>query len=298
MALHGRFVLLALCLGAAPSAWAFPPCPVAPLELMPLADMDAGNGARPKDYIGYYTLVGDAGALEQVASTEPSSPSTGKCGDRIPVPQRNVADGEIGLAPVYAPKAAFGAVLLPDVRPATPSDLDQDYVDVTFAYQVAIDTRPLPTTDDWFDIAQLEFRDSTGEDGFAIPPVNTSVFRLRKHQAQKGQAAVVELIWVGTSPSTGLVTQRTIATVPITDKTMSMPLTLAWRMTTGTHGLDSTVSLYSATGRRLTQATLPGQFAYTLSSGLLNYNAVAPESYVTSDVAVDLSETTLSVTAK
>lgn len=311
-----RRLALALMLALAwvPTAYAFPPCPREPVELV---ELDGSNGTgspgAPHWYKGFHALVGNpivTGGLarwtaDDDTSYSPHSPTNGKCHDRLPIPGDNAASGSVSLTPTYPEGAGFGVVALPDLRYDTAKDLAIRY---TLAFTV--DDQALVETGEWLDIAQLEFRWNAIDDA-KDPDAISAVYRIRKTQLEKDRLVLevietrVPYIASGQRPP---VFEHVVATIPVQQGGNATRVGLRWSQvvgdpvdptdtgeialpvgsdpeTTSSGGaiiigppivtkseVASHLQVIGPGGNVLYGIPLPGQWANSLSMGLLDYN--------------------------
>lgn len=314
-----RRLALALMLALAwvPNAYAFPPCPREPVELVSLeGPSPTGPSGVPHWYQGFHALVGNpdvTGGLarwtadddSQAAPPSPDSPTNGKCHDRLPIPGDNAASGSITLTPTYPGGAGFGIVALPDLRYRTAKDLGIRY---TLAFSV--DGEPLVEAGEWLDIAQLEFR-WNAIDNTKDPDAVSTVYRIRKAQYEKS-GPMIEVIEVraaylaaGARPP---IFEHVVATIPMPMGAYETRVGLRWSQVVGDpvvsggegeitlpigpdpettssgsaiiigppivtkYEVSSVLEVIGPGNRVVYRIALPGQWANSLSMGLLNYN--------------------------
>lgn len=290
---------LALALAWAPNAYAFPPCPREPIVLTSLDESGEVPTNVPHWYKGQYGLVGNPlviGGLarwtaEDEALDSSPSPKNGKCHDRLPIPGDNVGSGSISLTPTYPDGAGFGIVALPDLRYNTASGLRLRY---TLGFSV--DNLRLVEAGEWLDIAQVEFRWNEIDDQ-KDPAAISTMYRVRKTQLEKDRLAI-EVIEVRTpyiaTGSRPPVFERVVATIPVAEDTSATPIALRWSQVATTpkdggdvlsgndiiigppiitkNDVSSHLEVIGPDNRVLYGIPLPGQWANSLSMGLLNYN--------------------------
>lgn len=314
-----RRLALALMLALAwvPNAYAFPPCPREPVELVELDGSNpTGSSAVPHWYKGFHALVGNpavTGGLARWTRGDVSvdAPTNGKCHDRLPIPGENAASGSVSLTPTYPAGAGFGVVALPDLRYDTAKDLAIRY---TLAFTV--DDQALVETGEWLDIAQLEFHWNSIDDD-KDPAAVSAMYRIRKTQLEK-QETVIEVIETrvpyiasGQRPP---VFEHVVATIPVPQGGNATRVGLRWSQVVGdpvdpvdsidptdfgeitlpigpepettTNGgniiigppivsksdVASHLQVIGPGGNVLYSIPLPGQWANSLSMGLLDYN--------------------------
>lgn len=311
-----RRLALALMLALAwvPNAYAFPPCPREPVELVPLEESNpTGSPGVPHWYKGFHALVGNpdvTGGLARWTAGDnapylPDAPTNGKCHDRLPIPGDNAASGSVSLTPTYPEGAGFGVVALPDLRYNTAKDLGIRY---TLAFSV--DGQSLVEAGEWLDIAQLEFHWNAIDD-VKDPDAVSTVYRIRKTQYEKAGPTieVVEVrlpyLAVGARPP---IFEHVVATIPMQEGGNATRVGLRWSQivgdpvdpadsgeitlpigpdpeTTSSVGaiiigppivtkseVASHLQVLGPGGNILYSIPLPGQWANSLSMGLLDYN--------------------------
>lgn len=293
---------LALALAWAPNAHAFPPCPREPIVLTSLDESGDGPTNVPHWYKGQYGLVGNPLVIGGLARWTPEedaliggpTPSNGKCHDRLPIPGDNADTGNITLTPTYPDGAGFGILALPDLRYNTTSDLR-----IRYTLGFSVDNLRLVEAGEWLDIAQLEFRWNEIDD-HKDPAAISAMYRIRKTQSEKDRLAIevievrVPYIATGSRPP---VFERVVATIPAAEDMSATPIALRWSQVAvtperGTQSGDdlatgdivigppivtknevaSHLEVIGPGGHVLYGIPLPGQWANSLSMGLLNYN--------------------------
>ncbi|MCC7247793.1 MAG: hypothetical protein IT473_04135 [Lysobacter sp.] len=271
-----------LCFAYVPQALAFPPCPKAPLALIPVESegegtLSAGNDDLPIPgpwYVVRYTMVGDLSLIESNAAESSENPNTGKCGDRgaVPIPVANASSGTIGLTPGYAPISAFSAIALPDWTASAPW-----HGTVSYAFEFAIDNASLPTGA-WIDLLQFELRSDGSGQAVGGQSQTSAVYRLRKLSTAKFPSALV-LIESLFNDSDKPTNDRIVALLPLQDPSGATPMRLRWsqsrRIVAPTH-IDTSLEWTHADGRPLYEAKLDNQWADLLLMGLLDYNTGQP----------------------
>ncbi len=270
-----RFLpLLVLLLAWAPDALAvFPPCPKAPMRLTSLDNGGASSG----------TPWFNAHYSELRTSSGPTRPDTGKCEDRRPVVSSNSSSGDLLMTPRYASNADFGVIALPNLLKMAIGGLRLQY-----SLDFDIDTAAPASSGDWFDIVQLEFARSVTS-GNAAQGTRSSIYRVRKVSHGNGQV-MIDVIESRDLPDDIAVkpplTDTVVATIPLTaDKPMTS-MRLRWTQTagvpltgepdptnTGQIRIDTVFDVIGPDNRVLYTTSLPGQWADTLSIGLLDYHA-------------------------
>ncbi len=281
-------VLLCAC---APTAFAFPPCPIAPVELQPIGFATTAN-ASPW-YLSSYTLVGDPGIIAEVDASKLSGPDPhggGDCKDRLPVQEGHASTGVMHLNPSFAPKSGFGLITLPEMPVVA-----NDGMRIEYTLSFTVDNAPLANNNDWLDSLQLDFQ-RNGAIGMEYQQAVSAVYRLRKAQRSKTDMATIEVVESRTLLSldnTSAIMDRVVAAIPLNGrKSGATPITLRWRQhakgayfsgTTapGIHErrIDSVFSVIGPNGDVLYSTTLPAQWASTLSMGLLDYNVPDAAAY-------------------
>jgi hypothetical protein len=284
-----RFLPLVLMLAWAPAALAFPPCP-RDMELSPLGSTP---GATERWLQAEYVMWGNQETID--ALRNPLSPKS-KCKDRVPVPQGNISSGAIELSPSYAPSAGFGIVLLPELPAIAINHLRLEY-----RLDFMIDNAALARTGDWIDVVQLEFAHDRKQVGKL-----SGVYRVRKIQRGKGPATV-EVIEshapVGAPYTKPPLVDRVVAVIPLVGDDDKTAIALRWTqlaespiqtgfqaglepLSTMEYVIDSVLEVLGP-GKEdvgpaddvLYSASLPRQWADTLSMGLLDYNVPTDKDY-------------------
>lgn len=265
-----------------PQALAFPPCPKAPLTLIPVES--EGQAAAPANndnrlppgawYVARYAMVGDLSLIESNATESIEDPSTGKCGDRgaVPIPVANVSPGTIGMTPGYAPISAFSAIALPDWTASAFS-----HGTVSYAFEFAIDNASLPTGV-WIDLLQFELRSDGSDQGLGKPPHTTAVYRLRKLSTARFPSALV-LIESRADESDKPSNDRIVALLPLQDPSGATPMRLRWSQSKHIGAptrIDTWLEWTRADNTPLYEAKLQNQWADLLLMGLLDYNTGEP----------------------
>jgi hypothetical protein len=270
-----RFLpILVLLLAWAPDALAvFPPCPKAPMRLTSLDSGDAPSGAPW--FNAYYS--------ELRTSNDPTAPKTGKCEDRRPVVSSNPSSGDLLMNPRYAPNADFGVIALPNLPKMAFGGLRLQY-----SLDFDVDTTAPANSGDWFDILQLEFARSVTS-GDAMQGSRSALYRVRKVSDEKGEA-MIEVIESRDLPDDIAVKPPLIDIVVATIQlTTDMPMTsmrLRWTQdalapltgepnlpNTDRRRIDTVLEVIGPDKKVLYTTRLIGQWADTLSIGLLDYNA-------------------------
>lgn len=318
-----RVLPLLLFAAWAPAALAFPPCPIEPVDLIPI---DGGAGEATTStvspwYRGHYALVGDPTIIGQIkpdtrAADSGEGHKSGKCRDRdaLPVLDGFAGDVSVDLSPQYAPRSGFGVIGLPDLRIG-----DQD---MRLSYLLSFDivNTPLEESDDWFDVAQLQFQWTTESTDKGANPVS-AVYRVRLRQLDK-ENTIVDVIEARSldAPQDQTVRPRTvrrvIASIPVGPTDPSTKILLRWNqakvpvLSDGEIGLptvpieqtasvgfygdpvalttdvDSWLEVMDGSHKILARIDLPGQWASELSMGLLNYHALSSGGYALRDAVV------------
>jgi hypothetical protein len=259
-----------------PDALAFPPCPRLPLTLQPSTSIPEFSQAPPPWFLATYAIVETAHSA--------GLPGSGVCTDRAMPTANRRSDSESNGVPVYAPSSRFGVIALPEFPAVAVAGLRVEY-----GLQFTADAAPLPTTGDWFDLAQLEFLTSkdSGAPGGSQPAV---YYRIRKHQTERGQTLIEviearasgESAYVETTRSTAVVARVvqdaelapagsivhlrwTQAVRPNTPQLSDPALGARWI-------IDTTVEVIGPNGQALYRQVLPGKWANGLSIGALDYN--------------------------
>lgn len=256
-------------------ALAFPPCPKAPLDLVPLESLNEGattqteNGGGAPWYLARYAIVGDPSMIERTSSSD--NPSTGKCTDRaaVPIPGANASTGTIGLSPSYASAGVFGTIALPDWIASTPRNGT-----IAYTFDFAIDDDALPDGA-WIDLLQLELKpDGTGQ--FIGGRTQTStLYRLRKLATGRYASALAMIESRMLSSDDKFPTDRIVAVLPLRDASGATSMRLRWTQTAfggTTPRIDTWLEWSNGDGTPLYEAKLSNQWADLLSMGLLDYN--------------------------
>jgi hypothetical protein len=276
-----RFLpLLAVLLAWAPDALAvFPPCPKAPMRLTSLESGDAPSSAPW--FNAHYS--------ELRTSSDPTAPKTGKCEDRRPVIKGNSSSGDLLMAPRYAPKADFGIIALPYLP-----KMDIGGLRLRYSLDFDVDTTAPANSGDWFDILQLEFARSVAS-GDAAQGSRSTLYRVRKVSDDKGDV-MIEVIESRDLPDDIAVKppliDTVVATIPLTTDMPISSMRLRWTQdargpltgepnlpNAGNHRIDTVVEVIGPEEKVLYTTTLIGQWADTLSIGLLDYNAPTLSAY-------------------
>ncbi|MFZ5636336.1 MAG: hypothetical protein ACOY82_07070 [Pseudomonadota bacterium] len=321
-----RVLPLLLLAAWAPAALAFPPCPIEPVDLVPI---DGGGGeatttAASVWYRGHYALVGDPRIIDQIKpelrSTDNGDlPKSGKCRDRdaLPVLDGYSGDATVDLSPRYAPASGFGIVGLPDLR------IGDGNTVMSYTLSFDIVNNRLEEHGDWFDVAQLQFQWTAGltEKGNGIV---SAIYRVRVHQADK-ESAIVDVIEARSlhAPVDDTIrpvtVQRVVASIQVASTDPSTPIVLRWEQAkkpsyfeggvglptaptestestatvgfdggpvTPTTDVDSSLEILDGSLKVLGRIDLPGQWASELSMGLLNYHVVSATGYAARDAIV------------
>lgn len=282
---------LALLIACIPPAFAFPPCPQQPVQLLPVES--EANHDRAAWFHARYALVGNALADtaqddEDVESS--TNPGTGVCRGvaELPVPESNVSLGNLQLAPTYAPNGSFGIVALPELPFVAVDGLNLQY-----RLQFDVENASLAGQDDWFDIVELDFTPS-GTANATLPRPLSSVYRVRKTQVG-AELTRIEVIESRVPPS-GIDSKPTpvdhvVATIPLQKHAATTTIALRWTQhavalpsggnDTGivTYNIDSVLEVLAPDQSVLYAATLPSQWANTFAMGMLDYNVVSTSEY-------------------
>lgn len=289
-----RYLPLALMLAWAPTALAFPPCSEPDVHISPLGS--------PPDNVALwlqaeYVLWGDQDVIDELKSA--NDPKTGKCKDRVPVPQVNISDGTIALAPRYAPNAGFGIISLPELPSIAVNHLHLEYrLDFT------VDNDALTRVGDWIDFAQFEFAHDRKQAGLV-----SAVYRVRKIQRGKGPATVEvieSLADIGPPYTKPPLFDRVVADIPLQSTGGKTAIALRWtQLATAPpeskpnasipiYDIDSVFEVLGPGKENIVYTTsLPRQWANTLSMGLIDYN-VPDDSQYGSDFRLVIDDPLLS----
>lgn len=309
--MYKRYLALALCLAWAHDVQAFPPCPKDPVNLIEAGDEDDSN--TPLLFKGVYAMVGDPSIIDTIKppnKTDPRDPhGTGQCrpSDLLPVPENNQSPDSIGFGSTYAARSGFGIIALPELRRS------EGDIGVEYTLSFTMDSNALPNSDEWFDVAQLEFQWNDWPE-MKYPDSLAAAYRVRKRQYGK-TAPVIEVIQVRTpwgGPHTKPpVSEHIVATIPIDMESKVTAITLRWTQRTDKEAIsanepegpstapyfnvDSTFEVLGPELQLLYSTALPARWASNLSMGLLNYNVSKVEDYV-SGYGVELGAMTLKAT--
>jgi hypothetical protein len=293
-----RFFPLALLFAWAPTALAFPPCPIAPVDLDPLGQR---SGTVEAWFQASYELFGNPNVIGQLKNT--NSPRS-KCRDRLPVPDTNASPGAILLTPSFAPLSGFGVISLPEM-PA----VAEDRLSLQYRLDFTVDNALLANTGDWIDVAQLEFAHDRKQAGSV-----SAVYRVRKIQYGKGPARleVIESRMGIAPPNTEPhLPDRIVAEIPLEVATGKTAIALRWTQFARVpleapaiqYNIDSVLEVLvrgkdaeKPADYVLYTASLPRQWADTLWMGLLDYN-VPDDSQYGSEFRLMVDDTQLSAKA-
>ncbi len=292
---------LAILIAWAPVVLAFPPCPMAPLEVGPLNGPEApGIQSASVDpwHKSKYVLAGHPSVIVQMNDASIGHiPNSGVCrADSVNVVNSHTSAGLIHLKPVHASLGGFGTVILPEM-PAVAFDGLQ----VPYTLEFKIDNAPLAMIGGWIDVLQLDFLYS----GSTTAEKPSSVYRLRKRQPTSGPA-MLEVIESRADPkgreSDGLaLADRIVATIALQGNGGSTAIALRWTQHaamptqyTGRLRVDSILEIIGPTGS--TSIALPDEWVSTFSMGLLDYN-IGEKDNIPVETAVHFSEMTLSTAA-
>jgi len=308
-----RCFALALCLAWIPTAYAFPPCPLEPIDLIPVeGGASTPEGTTHPWFTAYYSLVGDPTVIGEILPAG-DRPDSGKCreDDGLPVPDSNLSFGDVTLTPNYAPRSGFGIVALPDLRTMNAG------LGVSYSLEFNVDTSLL-ASGDWFDVAQLEFQ-WAASDTSRYPDNLSSVYRVRKRQVDKS-TLLLEIVEVRKAWNGGLYTrppvfEEVVASIEMDRAAESTPIVLRWSQrnsplheevydpipgfeepviltvastedgvlapsTVSNANVDATLEVLGADGKAVYRRDMPGQWTSTLSMGLIDYNVGTTEAYV------------------
>ena len=141
-----RLLPLVLMCAWTPAALAFPPCPRAPIQQLPLSQAVSAFGNTAAWFQFSYYTQGAPGIVE-----------AGKCRDRIAVPASNASNGIIGLNPGSSPINGYGTVTLPEFPTVAVAGLN-----ISYRLDFTVDNAPLLNTGDWMDVAELDFSQDRG----------------------------------------------------------------------------------------------------------------------------------------
>jgi hypothetical protein len=301
-----RDLPLPLLLAAWPSlALAFPPCTDGPFRLRVVGEVPATPA--PAASQAWYELVGDTEVVQalQPPPMEPDAglPGTGTCrrDDEIPLPGGHLASTFVGIPASYAVRSGHGLIALPDLR-GEPGGTAAGH-----GLRFVVVNVPLPAPGDWIDVAELALH---WNDWPLITPHPATLYRIRVLRPAAGpqQVQIIE-----SRRSTNLneletpMTEQIVATFPLGAEWSRTPISLHWFQVVhsvpimGVEYLDGAGASPDAgmvDGTALTadvpthksyvntqfaiagpdgafaySVELPGQWANSLSIGLLNYHA-------------------------
>ncbi len=282
---------VALLFACIPTAFAFPPCPQQPVQLLPVESEEGPDSAAW--FHAVYALVGNAlvDASEGGEGVESSTnPGTGVCRGiaELPVPESNLSTGILQLAPAFAPNASFGVVALPELPFVAVDGLNLQY-----RLQFDIENASLAGQDDWFDIVELDFTPS-GTANAKLPRPLSSVYRVRKTQvgAEQPRIEVIESrVPPGGIDSKPIPVDLVVAAIPLRKHAATTTITLRWTqhavaLPSGgndagmvTYSIDSVLEVLAPDQSVLYTATLPSQWANTFAMGMLDYNVLGISEY-------------------
>jgi hypothetical protein len=290
---------VAMLIAWAPVALAFPPCPLAPLEMSPMGG-SAGHSVQNISvdpwHKSTYLLVGQASVIAQIDDAPDGDiPASGACrADSINVVNNHTSAGIINLKPAHASPGGFGTIVLPEM-PAVAFDGLQ----VPYTLGFKIDNAPLAMIEGWVDVLQMDFLYSDATTS-AKP---SSVYRLRKRQPTAGPA-VLELIESRVDPNGKgsddlALADRVVATIALQGSAGSTAIALRWTQhatmptayVSDRLRVDSILEILGPTGT--TSISLPNEWVSTFSMGLLDYN-IEKLNEVPIETAVHFTEMTLS----
>jgi hypothetical protein len=282
----GRSLAFLACSLCAFDALAFPPCPQAPMTLLPSNGGQTTNtGNTPHWFVGLFSETGDKQVVDAIHDPNykqggNGGPGGGDCrlGDQIPVPGSHSGNPVLSLTPSYAPRAGYGIVGLPDLSTG-PAALA-----VTYRLDFNVENRPLGATDEWVDLVQLDFGYSrvSPASGSAQREASATVYRVRKRQGAKHLVLqVIEVRDPMSLPAGAHYSGQTVvASFVMSPTATETPVSLQWAQTVssksanGPFVVNSVFSAYSASdASQFYSVQLPGQFANMLSMGMLEYNA-------------------------
>lgn len=287
-----RFFPLALLLAWAQAALAFPPCPIGPVELLPLDGSRRSSSTVEPWFQARYAMVGDHGIIGGLLAV---SDGKSKCRDEeVPVPEVNISDGTIQLSPAYAPSAGFGVISLPELTVVAMNHLRLQY-----RLDFKIDNAALARTGDWIDVAQLEFAHDRKQAG-----KRSAVYRVRKLQRSKDWTIVQVIESRLAHPySKQALIDRVVAEISLVGDSDKTAVALRWtqraqnRIETDyqpapeppiavEYNIDSVLEVLGPGKKTVSPAdyvlyttSLPRQWADRLSMGLLDYNVPNDKEY-------------------
>ncbi len=295
-------LIFTLLLASIPNAHAAPPCPKAPVVLTQLSDPSTPIVLSALPWFNArYTQVDTANMLPSLQA--PWLVNTGKCrkDDSLIIPENRASSGRVGIHPLYATRAAFGMVVLPEMPSIPASDLQ-----VKYTLSFTVDNTLLADGNDWLDILQLDFltADTSPINGTAAA---SSLYRLRKITNGKSGLPMLQMIESRPAndsacdihsnclPCLACNTDRVVASIPLQGLNNVTPIALRWT----THNMEVSSSIGQATsvGSRIIHSvleilgpnnvvmytvTLPNEWANTFSMGLLDYNIYKAADYPSS----------------
>ncbi len=299
-----RILPLALLAVWAPAAFAFPPCPQEPVDLIPIDGLSTGSGPTAASatpwFQGWYALVGDQTIIDGIKPIMRvgSAPYSGKCRDRdvLPVLDAHLGNDAVDISPAYAPRSGFGVIALPDLRTVGVE------TNVRYILDFTIDNTPLAEAGEWFDVAELRFQWQQASADVGARATST-LYRIRKRQIDK-ESQVIEMIearaayWGGPYARPPIY-QRVLLSMPIHADKPGTQVSLRWSQSARradqdtipqppemetmtalpleeplpawTMQVDAAIEIFDETGKKIGGIALPQQWASELSMGLLNY---------------------------
>ena len=290
-----RFLPLALLLIWAPDALAFPPCPRQPVEIFPLNSVIEPGGINIAAWFkASYTLAGNA---EIIGPMDPVRKAKCRDHDQFAVPGANPSSGAVQLNPRYAPNGGYGIVVLPELP-----FVGAEGLQVRYTLDFNIDNRLLASPGEWLDVAQLDFMNAAGTGAILKQPLS-SIYRIRKIQINKDVAAIHVIESRAPDDATKPVpNDQLIAAIALSGDSSNTDIQLQWTQTTtlqvdtaNPYDVDTVLDIITL--EKKVQVLLPGQWANTLSMGLLDYNVLQTSNY-SKDYRVQLGSMSLKATTE
>lgn len=304
-----RLLPLALLAAWIPQAYAFPPCPLDPMEYGPppgaATPVGTTSAAVAPWFQANYQFVGDPAIIGQIAPQRAGEttvdPDRAKCRDPIglPVLNSNTSAGRLHLNPAYAPVSGFAVVDLPYL-PAVATD----GLAIEYRLHFKVDNGPLQDLDDWLDVAQLDFFHN-GSAGMKYSEAISSIYRVRKTQRNHDHASI-EIIESRAAPP-GItirppLSDDVVAVIPLQNDQPDTAISLRWTQTAtrrsddnllyDEYDIDVLFEVLDPNDQPLYARQLPGQWASLVSMGLLDYNIADIAAYEKGD-AMEFRDMTL-----
>lgn len=307
-----RLVPLALVAAWIPQAYAFPPCPIEPMEYGPppgetpvSSTARSVTGAAEPWFKANYQFVGNPAIINRIAPqraiTPAIDPDTGKCrgSGAVPVLDAHTSTGVLQLNPTYAPISGFVLIDLPYLPVVAVHGLDVEY-----RLRFTVDNDHMQNPDDWLDVVQLDFM-RNGSPDIEYQQAISSLYRVRKTQGHHSDARIEIIESNATAPgvySKHEHTDQIVAIIPLPSDRPHTAISLRWTQIAKQHDIhdasyekneiDAVFEVLDASNQVLYSAQLPGQWASMLSMGLLDYN-VTDISMYDNGQAIELSNMTL-----